>query len=106
MQCKNWQKDPAFNSGLRDELRLGKYTRKYADLTGEQLAGLLWLLGEYTARAERLLPLTQAVTYGARRKISAHDALCSNRDYTLDAAKQLQREAAGPEGAVVHGLKI
>jgi hypothetical protein len=35
----------------REALRRGKYTAKYADLTAEQLHGLLWLLGEWSSRA-------------------------------------------------------
>ena len=34
----------------RQELKLGKYTRGYADLTSDQLTGLLWLLGEWSCR--------------------------------------------------------
>ena len=34
----------------RENLRQGKYTRAYKDLTSDQLEGLLWLLGEWAIR--------------------------------------------------------
>lgn len=37
----------------RKRLRLGKYTHGYENLTSEQLHGLLWLLGEWSCRANR-----------------------------------------------------
>ena len=42
----------------RDQLRLGKYTRWAAELSADEMYGLLWLLGEFGIRtsAEYLLP--------------------------------------------------
>jgi hypothetical protein len=34
----------------REDLRLGKYTSSYADLTDDQLMGLLWFVGEFSIR--------------------------------------------------------
>ena len=34
----------------RNHLNLGKYTKRYAELTPDQLTGLLWLLGEWSCR--------------------------------------------------------
>lgn len=36
----------------RPSLQLGKYTRAYANLSPEQLQGLLWLVGEWSVRAQ------------------------------------------------------
>lgn len=89
--------DPAFCSALRDTLRLGKYTHQFADLTSDEIAGLLWLLGEYVVRAERIFPRVDEVSPGDRRRIAAHNALVATRTQAcvpiLSQAKQLMRES-------------
>jgi predicted RNase H-like HicB family nuclease len=44
------QDRPAFSPKLQEILKLGKYTRGYESLTEEQVAGLLWALGEWAIR--------------------------------------------------------
>ena len=76
----------------RDELGLGKYTKGYANLTDKQLHGLLWLLGEWSCRADH----DGSVKGGHARGQAALKALRSfNRNpFTLDEAQELMRDAA------------
>lgn len=76
----------------RDELQLGKYTKGYANLTDEQLHGLLWLLGEWSCRADH----DGSVKGGHARGQAALKALRSfNRNpFTLEEAQELMRDAA------------
>jgi hypothetical protein len=69
-----WRQEPAFTGAMEEELRIGKYTRRFCRLSKDQLAGLLWLLGEYLVRAEPL-DRTSKLAGGDRRRVVAHNAL-------------------------------
>ena len=75
----------------RVDLRLGKYTNRYHELTSEQLHGLLWLLGEWSCRVR------EDGTIGARkaRGKAAIEALREfhHRPLTIDEVKALMRSA-------------
>ena len=71
----------------RETLRMGKYTRRFADLTTDQLNGLLWLLGEWTIRGDN----------GHRRSIAARKALLSGQRFTLEEAHEVIRNAREEE---------
>lgn len=83
--------DPAFGSELRDQLRLGKYTRQFADMTGDEIMGLLWLLGEYTVRAEPIKVRDPVPYPGDRRRITAHNGLLHG-PYSLERTRRLIRD--------------
>jgi hypothetical protein len=46
---------PAFSDDSRREIALGKYTNWAADLTEEQLAAVLWAVGEFGRRSQPVL---------------------------------------------------
>ncbi len=46
---------PAFSEAFRRKIALGKYTGWAADLTEDQLIGVLWAVGEYGRRSEPVL---------------------------------------------------
>ena len=76
----------------RRNLRLGKYTSRYADLTPMQLEGLLWLLGEWSARVR------PDGSLGANKN-RAKVALDTLRDFHIkplvrEEVRALMREAA------------
>ncbi len=82
----------------RESLRLGKYTARYAELTSEQLQGLLWLLGEWSCRVHSDGSLGANV---ARAQV-AIDALREfpRKPFTVDEARALMRDAAGGRSKV------
>ncbi len=45
----------ALNEPFRQQIMLGKYTSWAADLTEEQLMGVLWAVGEYGRRSQKVL---------------------------------------------------
>lgn len=45
---------PAFSDELRERLEHGKYTRWAKNLTEDEIQGLLWMIGEYGLRNERV----------------------------------------------------
>jgi hypothetical protein len=67
----------------REKLRMGKYTKSYADLTPDELEGLLWLLDEWTIRGDSDHP----------RAVAARKALLSRERFTLDRAHEVIRNA-------------
>lgn len=76
---------------LAESLRLGKYTARYADLTSDQLQGLLWLLGEWSSRVRH------DGTFGGN-KARAQAAIDALREFhrkplTLGEAQALMRDA-------------
>jgi hypothetical protein len=71
----------------REKLRMGKYTRRFADYTPDELEGLLWLLGEWTVRGDN----------GHRRSIAARKALLSRDRFTLEKAHEVIRNAREEE---------
>jgi hypothetical protein len=76
----------------REKLRLGKYTSGYEKLTPEQLQGLLWLLGEWSCRADE----DGTLRANKGRAEAARKALCrfTRNPLTVDEARALMREAA------------
>ncbi len=46
-----------FSDVFRERLRLGKYSRWAANLTEAQLEAIIWMIGEFGYRADRVLPL-------------------------------------------------
>lgn len=45
---------PAFSDELRERLEHGKYTRWAKNLTEDEIEGLLWMIGEYGLRKDRI----------------------------------------------------
>jgi len=87
-QFKGWHVEVCGTDMLgiaRDELRGGKYTRCYADITPEELGGLLWLLGEWAVRADSDHPRARA----ARKALLDFD----HEPLTLEDVKALMRGA-------------
>jgi hypothetical protein len=61
---------------LRDRLADGKYTKKFSNLSDDELAGLLWLVGEFAVRASATDYRIEDARYRAeRRKIGALRAI-------------------------------
>lgn len=87
----------------RPNLRLGKYTRCYSELTSDQLNGLLWLLGEWSGRVRYNRSLGKNA--GGRRGQAAIDALQEFRrdPIGLEEVKALMRKAAGGIDASSNG---
>ena len=46
---------PAFTEAFRQKIALGKYTGWAADLTEDQLVGVLWAVGEFGRRSQWVL---------------------------------------------------
>jgi len=67
----------------REKLSFGKYTKRYADLSSDQMAGLLWLLGEWSARHDNHHPRSQA----AKKALMEF----SRAPLTLEEVKALMR---------------
>jgi hypothetical protein len=84
----------------RQRLRMGKYTRAYADLTSDQLVGLLWLLGEWSGRAQE----DGSLIGNKSRATEAIAALRLFHRYPLtdEEAKALMRDAGRPLRERVH----
>ena len=77
----------------RERLRLGKYFGRYAKLTSDQMYGLLWLLGEWSIRADE----EEGKYIGNEaRSIAARKALLEfhMKPLTLDQAMRLMRDAS------------
>lgn len=64
---------------LSHVLAESKYTNWMAHLSTDQLAGLLWLVGEFAARASRSDYPTGEATGGERRKVAALRAIADFR---------------------------
>ncbi len=75
----------------REQLRLGKYTRAYADLTADQLSGLLWLLGEWSCRvrSDGTLGANKARAGAAIRALRQFH----RKPFTREEARALMRNA-------------
>ena len=80
----------------RKSLRLGKYTNRFADLTSDQLNGLLWLVGEFSSRAVPDEFKVEEQVGGMRRWAAALNAMASfgNRPLGLEEVRALMRQAA------------
>ncbi len=91
----NMDDDPYDN--LVSLLADGKYTHWMAEFSSDQLAGLLWLVGEYAVRTSAMQELP-ATSGGERRRVGASNAIANFRrePLTLDDAKQYIRRCLGP----------
>jgi hypothetical protein len=90
---KEFVKRKSLPSSLRDVLREGKYTKWMADYSDDQLAGLLWFVGEVAMRhAPKELPKTSG---GERRYVGALNALGQRVPLGLDDAKAYMRACVG-----------
>jgi hypothetical protein len=79
-----------FSPEMRERVRLGKYTHGMENLTEGELAGLLWLLGEYEVRSGYLTDDPHS------RRTVAHNAIIDfmrNKRRTLDLVMELMRKA-------------
>jgi hypothetical protein len=90
------QKVRELENGLalsRKELKLGKYTSGYDKLTSDQFQGLLWLLGEWSCRAQEdgTLTANKGRAYAARKALMEF----TRNPLTLDEVRALMRKAAG-----------
>jgi hypothetical protein len=82
----------------RDRLRLGKYTSWAADLSGDQLMALLWMVGEYGIRSSAKHE-DPAAGCDMRREVGRR-ALVSfvhQQPISLEEAKRLIRQGLRPE---------
>lgn len=88
---------------LRELLQLGKYTKWAAELPVEQLAGLLWGLGEYGIRAT---PSNNEAILRFAKKIGLHERAIVGlmvvlefpyrNPRTVDQVRKLERETIEP----------
>lgn len=87
---RDYLDEPAFMGTVREKVQLGKYTRRFVDLTIDQLLAVLWLLGEYSARADKLEVPSHCVTPGEKRRINAHNALLELYPRNLDRPRSVE----------------
>lgn len=79
------------NDQLKRLCRDGKYTKWLCDFRDDQIAGLLWLVGEFQARANPADYDPEDVSYpGERRKVGALRAIArfATNPMTLDETRQ------------------